>query len=408
MSANKAVFIDRDGTLARDMPYCSRPEDFQLLPTVGNGLRLLNENGFKTIVITNQSGIAHGYFDEERLAQIHAKMQHDMASYGAHVDAIYYCPHHPQEECLCRKPNTGMLEQAIRDWGINTDQSYFIGDKYLDIQAANSMGCKAVIVPSSEPELALLQGPDAPSGRIDFISRDFISASRWVLATAIPMDDVSIIIPTKNEEQNLQYVLPYIPHSAEVIVVDGHSSDNTVRVARELRPEAIVLHQKRSGKGDALKLGFSHASREFIVTFDADGSFLPGEIYRFIQPLRLGYDLIKGSRFMPGGGTLDMPLTRRLGNQGLTTVANMLYDSHYTDLVYGFHAFRRDALKRIELHSDGFELDTELYLRACKAGLKIAELPSFENSRIYGVGKLRSLRDGSKILKTILRERFNG
>jgi hypothetical protein len=101
-----------------------------------------------------------------------------------------------------------------------------------------------------------------------------------------------------------------------------------------------------------------------------------------------------------------MPLNRIVGNWGLTTVANILYASHYSDLVYGFHAFRRDALKKVMLRSDGFEMDAELYLRASRAKLRITELPSFENKRLYGTSNLNSIRDGSRILKTIVRERF--
>jgi glycosyltransferase involved in cell wall biosynthesis len=220
------------------------------------------------------------------------------------------------------------------------------------------------------------------------------------------MSDVSIIIPTRNEEHNLPLILPYLPHSAEIIVVDGHSNDNTVKIARGLRPDAVILHQQGHGKGNALKMGFHHVSREFIITFDADGSFQPTEVYKLIQKLREGYDLVKGSRFLPGGGTLDMPLNRIVGNWVLTATANVLYGSHYSDLVYGFHAFHRDALKKLMLHSDGFEMDAELYLRASRAKLKIAELPSFENKRVYGKSNLNSIRDGSRILKTIIRERF--
>lgn len=94
---NRAIFLDRDGTIARDVHYCRRVEDFELLPTVPQAIKLLNANGFKMVVITNQSGIARGgYFTEETLAQIHKKMEEELAEYGAHVDAIYYCPHYPR------------------------------------------------------------------------------------------------------------------------------------------------------------------------------------------------------------------------------------------------------------------------------------------------------------------------
>ena len=178
---NKAIFIDRDGTIVRDVHYCRRPEDCNLLATVGDGLHLLTSQEFKIIIITNQSGIARGYLTEEVLGTIHAKMKSDIEKYGARVDAIYYCPHHPDDNCACRKPNTGLLEQAVKEWNINIKQSYFVGDKILDVEAANRIGCKAVLIPSSEPEIRLFENRDDYPGKIDFLGADFLSVARWVV-----------------------------------------------------------------------------------------------------------------------------------------------------------------------------------------------------------------------------------
>ena len=142
---NKAVFIDRDGTIAKDVPYCSRPEDFELLPGAVEGIRLLNEHGFKVVVVTNQSGIARGYFTEQTLARIHDKMRGDLAEYNARIDAIYYCPHHPDDNCDCRKPQPKMAFQAALDLGIDLKQSYVIGDSDVDVEMARRAGCKAGI-----------------------------------------------------------------------------------------------------------------------------------------------------------------------------------------------------------------------------------------------------------------------
>jgi len=142
---NKAVFVDRDGTIARDVPYCSSPEDFELLPGVVEGIRLLNEHGFKFVVITNQSGIARGYFTEEMLAMIHDKMRGDLAKYNAHLDAIYYCPHHPDDNCDCRKPQPKMVFQAASDLGVDLKQSYVIGDSDADVEMARRAGCRAAV-----------------------------------------------------------------------------------------------------------------------------------------------------------------------------------------------------------------------------------------------------------------------
>ena len=142
---SKAVFIDRDGTIARDVPYCSRPEDFELLPGAVEGIRLLNERGFQVVVITNQSGVARGYFTEQMLARIHDKMRGDLAEYNARIDAIYYCPHHPDDNCDCRKPQPKMVFQAASDLGIDPKQSYVIGDSDADVEMARKAGCKASI-----------------------------------------------------------------------------------------------------------------------------------------------------------------------------------------------------------------------------------------------------------------------
>jgi histidinol-phosphate phosphatase family protein len=142
---HKAVFLDRDGTIARDVPYCSRPEDFELLPGAAEGIKLLNEHGFKVVLVTNQSGIARGYFTEEMLARIHDKMKKELARHGGHIDAVYYCPHHPDDNCDCRKPKPKMVLQAARDLDIDLSQSYVIGDAEIDIELARQAGCRAGI-----------------------------------------------------------------------------------------------------------------------------------------------------------------------------------------------------------------------------------------------------------------------
>lgn len=403
MSPNKAVLIDRDGTIARKMAGYG---GFQLLPTVTAGIKLFNEHDIKVIMVEGSQASNESKPSEDASYNFADKLLSDIALGDARIDRVCHYSNHIEADFSKRVPAPDELEQTLLEWEIDKASSYLIGDTFSDMEIADSIGCGAVIVPSNLPELELLFNRNISGRNINFVSRDFISASRWVLAHSLPMSDVSIIIPTKNEEHNLPHIVPYLPRSAEIILVDGHSTDNTVKVAMGLRPDAIILTQEGTGKGNALKMGFNYATREFVITFDADGSFRPGEVYGLIQKLRQGYDLVKGSRFMPGGGTADMPRNRIIGNWGLTTVANVLYGGHYSDLVYGFHAFRRDAVNQILLHSDGFEMDTELYLRAARSRLKIAEIPSFEDRRLWGNSHLNSFRDGIGILKTILRERF--
>lgn len=169
---HKAVFLDRDGTINRDVPYCSRPEDFDLLPGAAEAIELLNEHGFKVVVVTNQSGIARGYFTEGMLASIHDKMQKELAKHGAHVDAIYYCPHHPDDNCECRKPKPKMILQAVRDLDIDLSQSYVIGDSEMDVELARRAGCKAGI------------RVDGPGGTGDWVATSFRDAVQWVVQRA--------------------------------------------------------------------------------------------------------------------------------------------------------------------------------------------------------------------------------
>ena len=176
--SSRAVFLDRDGTIAKDVHYCHRVEDFKILPTVPDAIKLLNDNGFKIIVITNQSGVARGYFTEETLAQIHQKMKDELGKYGARVDAIYYCPHHPDENCECRKPKTALFHRAVKEHNIDLGNSYMIGDMQMDIDAGNAMGCKTILVTTGPavPEL----NPQYPVTPPDYTAASLLEAIRWI------------------------------------------------------------------------------------------------------------------------------------------------------------------------------------------------------------------------------------
>lgn len=220
-----------------------------------------------------------------------------------------------------------------------------------------------------------------------------------------PQPTVSIVIPTMNEAKNLPHVLPLIPRWVhEVILVDGNSSDNTVEVARSLLPEILVLPQQGRGKGAALRTGFAAATGDIIVMIDADGSMNPSEIPAYIGALMTGADFAKGSRFLQGGGTDDMEWFRYLGNLFLTRMVRLGYGGHYSDLCYGYNAFWRRVLHDLNLDADGFEIETQINVRILQARLKISEIPSFESCRIHGVSNLNTLRDGWRVLKTIVSE----
>jgi glycosyltransferase involved in cell wall biosynthesis len=218
---------------------------------------------------------------------------------------------------------------------------------------------------------------------------------------------VSVVIPTLNEAQNLPDVLSRIPKIVdEVIIVDGHSEDDTVEIATKVLPTAKVLMQRSSGKGDALRLAFEHAKGDIIVQMDADGSMDPLEIEKFAEVTSEGYDIVKGSRYLFGGGSADLSAKRSFGNRMFVTLVNLLFSAKYTDLCYGYMAFRKDALDQLNdaLKSDGFQIETEICIKAKKLGLKVSEVPSFEGKRAYGSSRLRLVRDGFRILSIILTE----
>ena len=216
---------------------------------------------------------------------------------------------------------------------------------------------------------------------------------------------ISVVIPTLNEEKNLVHVLPKIQGWIdEVILVDGHSSDQTIKVARELFPTVRVVMQEGRGKGAALRTGFAASTGDIIVMLDADGSTDPAEIPRFIGALFAGADFAKGSRFLQGGGTDDMPLHRKLGNWSFVWMVRMFFGGKYTDLCYGYNAFWKRVLPKLDLDCSGFEIETMMNVRALKAGLQITEVPSFEFPRVHGIGRLRTIPDGWRVLKTIFWE----
>ncbi|MEO9248378.1 glycosyltransferase family 2 protein [Citricoccus nitrophenolicus] len=227
---------------------------------------------------------------------------------------------------------------------------------------------------------------------------------------------ISVVVPTFNEADNVGHVLSSLPDGIdEVILVDGHSQDDTVEVAREARPDIRVVLQTRRGKGNAMVAGFYSAVGDRIVAIDADGSMEPAEIPRYLQAMDEGAHYVRGSRFMGDGGSTDITPLRNVGNQALNYLANAMCKTKYTDLCYGFVAFRRSILDLMRfpdpfnkhlgrVWGDGFEIETLMAIRAAKAGLRIAEVPSFEADRMNGVSNLNTFRDGARCLKTLIAE----
>jgi hypothetical protein len=233
------------------------------------------------------------------------------------------------------------------------------------------------------------------------------STREWDAPIYLPR--VSVVIPAMNEAKNLPYVLTRLPHDVhEVILVDGHSTDNTIETARAIYPGIRIIRQGGRGKGNALRWGFAACTGDIVVMLDADGSTDPAEIPRFVMALCSGADFVKGSRFASGGGSADITVLRRFGNRALNALVNTLFHTSYTDLCYGYNAFWAYCLPHIDVECDGFEVETLINIRVTKAGLVVHEVPSYEGHRVHGLSNLNAVRDGLRVLRTILSEWWLG
>jgi D-glycero-D-manno-heptose 1,7-bisphosphate phosphatase len=172
-----AVFLDRDGTIVEARHYPSRPEELVLCDGVGDALREVRRAGFKAVLVTNQSGIARGLFDEDALARMHEYLRSALARYDADLDAVYFCPHAPEGACDCRKPSPGMLLSAGRALDLDLARSWMVGDILDDIEAGRRAGCRTVLVDRGTESL-----PASPERTPDVIVSDVAAALRLVAA----------------------------------------------------------------------------------------------------------------------------------------------------------------------------------------------------------------------------------
>jgi glycosyltransferase involved in cell wall biosynthesis len=226
---------------------------------------------------------------------------------------------------------------------------------------------------------------------------------------------VSIIVCTLNEAPNLPYVLPKIPDWVdEILLVDAHSVDATVEIAKQLCPRIRVLYQTGKGKGDALKLGINEAKGEIIVTIDADGETPPEYIGSFIKPLLEGNDFAKGSRLFRKR-PLKMPGYRWFGNKVLAYTCNILYGTRFSDICCGYNSFWKKEFLKLDLsyakNEIGCSMEQRMIVRAKKAGMKIKEVPIFSDGRIAGKSVISSINQsvtqGFRDWFVIIEERFH-
>lgn len=241
------------------------------------------------------------------------------------------------------------------------------------------------------------------SSRMGHIPRQ-ASERRVASLRLIPKETltVSVVIPALNEAENIVWVLERLRHVDEVIVVDGMSTDGTADAAMRVHPGVRIVSRPPRGKGDALRAGFRAATGDVIVMLDADGSMDPHEIDLFLAVIGHGFDMVKGSREMCGGGSSDLTKVRRLGNRALLRMANHLYGSRWTDFCYGYIAFRRSALPQLQLYADGFEIEAQILTHAAQAGIRVTEIPSHESRRLNGMSHLHPVRDGLRVAHAVL------
>lgn len=187
MSKHRAVFLDRDGTICEEVGYLNSVQQMRLIPGSAEAIRRLNEQSFKVVVITNQSGIARGLIPEQNLANIHAEMIRQLREAGAFLDGIYYCPHHPSEghppylqECNCRKPATGLLEQAALDLNLDFSSSYMVGDHFSDVECGKRIGAKTILLLTGHGRQALERQSEWPF-LPDYIAADLYEAVIWIM-----------------------------------------------------------------------------------------------------------------------------------------------------------------------------------------------------------------------------------
>lgn len=223
--------------------------------------------------------------------------------------------------------------------------------------------------------------------------------------------NIALIIPTLNEEKNIRAILAELKQLGydQILVVDGNSKNGTVKAAKD--GGAHVFTQSGKGKGVALRQAFNHDAIDFdfVVIMDADGSMNPKEISVLTNALASGAHVAKASRFLPSAFTEDMSLIRRIGNTFLVSLVNMLWSTNYTDLCYGFAAFRKDVIVKLRplLKSRNFEIEAEVFIKLKRLGLTVVEVPSGELRRKHGKSNLHSFKDGFRILRIILAEFFD-
>jgi D-glycero-D-manno-heptose 1,7-bisphosphate phosphatase len=191
-SPNRAVFLDRDGTINEEMGYINHIDRFAFLPRTAEAIRLINASGLKAVVVTNQSGVARGMFPESLVGEVHRKMEDLLRAGRAYIDGIYYCPHHPdfgppeyRKPCSCRKPATGLIERACNELNIDPTRSYMVGDRIMDVEFGHKIGAKGILVLTGYGKGELMHCNGQWRREPDLIAKDLYDAVRWIITQEI-------------------------------------------------------------------------------------------------------------------------------------------------------------------------------------------------------------------------------
>ena len=180
--SSRAIFMDRDGTVSEEVGYIYHSGLYKPFPWTGEAVRRINESGMKAILVTNQSGIGRGYFQESMLHEVHDILRRELARFDAHFDAIYFCPHRPDDGCECRKPKPGMLLRAAQELDIDLSGSFMIGDRYVDVTAAQAAGVRSVLVCSGDGQMEFKKHSGLPCPQPRAIAQNLLHAVDVILS----------------------------------------------------------------------------------------------------------------------------------------------------------------------------------------------------------------------------------
>ncbi len=384
--ARRAVFLDRDGVLNEAVvrngkPYPpSSPAELRIIPGTAEALARLKERGFLLLVVTNQPDVARGSQSRGAVDEMNRSLSSMLP-----VDAVFTCFHDDTDSCDCRKPRPGLMTRAAKEYGIDLAQSYLAGDRWRDIEAGATAGCKTVWIDRGYQERR-------PSSPPDMRVRSLSEAVDWILETEdnsprllTPANDVvspelSIVIPALNEQVTIGRFVDWCQEGlkaagvqGEIVIIDS-STDKTPEIA--IAHGARVLKTPKRGLGRAYIDAVPFIRGKYVLMGDADCTYDFRILQPFMERFRAGYEYVMGSRFRGYIEPGSMPLLHRYFGTPLTTwILNFLYGSDFSDIHCGMRGITRSGLVRMDLQSQSWEYASEMVLKSVRMPLRTAEVP---------------------------------